>query len=55
MIWWKNTSFSIYFTAGITSQDTNEYSLEPFLQDNSSTIAELQRIIVCDIFSDFES
>lgn len=36
-------------------QDTNEYSLRPFLQDNSSTIAEIQRINVGDILSDFES
>lgn len=36
-------------------QDTNEYSLVPFLQDNRSRIAELQRINVGDIFSDFES
>lgn len=35
--------------------DLNEYSLQPFLQDNSSTIAKLQRIIVCDMFSVFES
>uniref|UniRef100_A0A8W8HKQ2 Uncharacterized protein n=1 Tax=Magallana gigas TaxID=29159 RepID=A0A8W8HKQ2_MAGGI len=36
-------------------QDTNEYSLRLFLQDNSSTIAEIQRINVGDILSDFES
>lgn len=33
-------------------QDTNEYSLRPFLQDNSSIIAEIQRINVGDILSD---
>lgn len=36
-------------------QDTNVYSLEPFIQDNGFTIVELQRINVRDIFSDFES
>lgn len=52
----KYTSFSIYFKAGITYPlDLNEYSVQPFLHDNSSTIAKLQRIIVCDMFSDFES
>lgn len=35
--------------------DLNEYSLQPFLQYNSSTIAKLQRINVGDILSDFES
>lgn len=36
-------------------QGTNEYSLVPFLQDNRSTISELERINVGDIFRDFES
>lgn len=36
-------------------RDTNVYSLVPILQDNSPTIAELQRNNVGDILSDFES
>lgn len=36
-------------------QDTNESSLVPFVQDNGSTIAELQGINIGDLFSDFES
>lgn len=43
--------------ASLPPQDTYKSSLVPFMQDNSSTIADLQDITcdIGDLFSDFES